>query len=296
MIEITLEAIDKLQTLLYEHAGYAASKNAERILDDLRKQAELRGVTATTIPLVIKMAVSAGDDGLHLSVKDVSWQVLQKVSDKDFGDVDWDPHQPNLPGFERDVTPPKPSVIEAKALPPHDDDDDNDDNDDNDDFKEIDMAAWLSTCHAGQNLIEVCKRNIENIADACAITVLAPIRDDGHHVMTYASGVWKTRVVPNVQEALSAADDGEHIVFDSDGMMTRCTMENLKNNGYGILSVDMGGGIVRFYSYTESGCWKTENTFDNSADGCLAMTNELCEMLANDNCLLMNCVCFCGLK
>lgn len=294
MIEITLEAIDKLQTLLYEHAGYAASKNAERILDDLRKQAELRGVTATTIPLVIKMAVSAGDDGLHLSVKDVSWQVLQKVSDKDFGDVDWDPHQPNLPGFERDVTPPKPSVIEAKAWPPHDDDDDDQDDDD---IKEIDMAAFLSTCHAGLGLMEACKRNIENIADACAITVLAPSPHDEYRVMTYGGGEgWNLRVVPDVREALDAADDGERIVFDADGVMTRGTMDKLKNNGYGILSVETDGDSVRFYSYTNDGCWQLSGSYVHDTDGCLLMVGELCKRLANDDCLLMNRVFYYNVK
>ena len=117
MIEITLEVIGKLEEMLHDHVGYAASKNAERILEDLRKQAELRGETGTTIPLTIKVSVRAGDDGLHLTVDDVSWQVLQKVKDTDFYDVDWDPRQSNLPGLEPEAAKPNPPVVEAKALP-----------------------------------------------------------------------------------------------------------------------------------------------------------------------------------
>ena len=290
MLEITLEAIDKLQTLLYEHAGYAASKNAERILDDLRKQAELRGVTATTIPLSIKMAVSAGDDGLHLSVKDVSWQVLQKVSDKDFGDVDWDPHQPNLPGFERDVTPPKPSVIEAKALPAHDDDDDN-----------IKLNAEIESFmggDAGKKLMVVSRHNLEAFSDANLIPVLAECWDWNNRVMSYKNGRWEAKVVPNTQEALEAADDGHHLVFGADDEITKASQSLLKGFGVGIVSVEMGrtGEFVSVLTLLESGCWRTERDFSNDEDGLLELIRYLHEMLSDDDCLLIKQAVFYGMK
>ncbi len=286
MIEISLEVISKLEEMLHDHVGFAASKNAERILEDLQKQAELRGVTGTTIPLTIKVSVSAGDNGLRLTVDDVSWQVLQKVKDKDFYDVDWDPRQPNLPGLEPDAAKPEPPVVEAKALPAHEDDD----------LKEIDMAAFLTTCQVGLNLMETCKRNVEAIADANGITVLAPSPYGDSRVVHYAHGEWKMQVVPNVQETLEAADDGECIVFDADGKMTRSTMDKLKKNGYGVLSMETDGVSVRYYSYTDTGCWKEEDIFDHDADGCLLMVGDVCQRLAADDCLLMDRVCFYGLK
>lgn len=286
MIEISLEVISKLEEMLHDHVGYAASKNAERILEDLQKQAELRGVTGTTIPLTIKVSVSAGDNGLRLTVDDVSWQVLQKVKDTDFYDVDWDPHQPNLPGLEPDGAKPEPPVVEAKALPAHEDDD----------LKEIDMAAFLTTCQVGLNLMETCRRNVETIADANGITVLAPSPYGDSRVIRYAHGEWKLQVVPNVQETLEAADGGECIVFDVDGKMTRSTMDKLKKNGYGVLSMETDGVSVRYYSYTDTGCWKEEDIFDHDADGCLLMVGDVCQRLAADDCLLMDSVFFYGLK
>ena len=291
MIEISLEVISKLEEMLHDHVGYAASKNAERILEDLQKQAELRGVTGTTIPLTIKVSVSAGDNGLRLTVDDVSWQVLQKVKDKDFYDVDWDPRQPNLPGLESEAAKPNPPVVEAKALPAHDDDDDADDV-----MKEFDMAAFLTTCQAGLNLMEACKHNVETIADANGITVLAPSPYGDSRVMHYAHGEWKLQVVPNVQETLEAADDGECIVFDVNGKLTTDTMEKLKKNGYGILDVTETDAVNSIYAYTNNGCWMLDDSFARNADGGLQMVNYLLHKVANDDCLLVDRVIFYGLK
>lgn len=287
MIEITDEIIAKFETLLHEHVGYAASRNTDRILADLVKQAEITEKPSSSIPVTIKFRVVATEEGqLNLVLGDVKWKVLSQSTDDDFYTTGIDPKQPNLPGFDQPEQSPKPPVVEVKAPPAHEDDD----------LKEIDMAAFLTTCQVGLNLMEACKRNIETIADANAITVLAPSPYGDSRVMRYAHGEWKLQVVPNVQEALEAADDGECIVFDVDGKMTRSTMDKLKKNGYGVLSMETDGVSVRYYSYTDTGCWKEEDIFDHDADGCLLMVGDVCQKLATDDGMLMDRVYFCGLK
>ena len=287
MIEITDEIITRFETLLHDNVGYAASRNADRILADLVKQAEITEKPSSEIPVAVKFHVVATAEGqLNLVLDDVSWKVLSRSKDDNFYTVGIDPKQPNLPGFDQPEPKPNPPVVEAKALPAHEDDD----------LKEIDMAAFLTTCQVGLNLMEACKRNVEAIADANCITVLAPSPYGDSRVIRYAHGEWKLQVVPNVQETLEAADDGECIVFDADGKMTRSTMDKLKKNGYGVLSMETDGVSVRYYSYTDTGCWKEEDIFDHDADGCLLMVGDVCQRLANDDCLLMDRVIFYGLK
>ena len=99
----------------------------------------------------------------------------------------------------------------------------------------VGMKELLLKHDDGRALIDVCRHNIEAIADANCLTVLAPSPYGDSRVMRYAHGEWKLQVVPNVQETLEAADgDGECIVFDADGKMTRSTMDKLKKNGYGL--------------------------------------------------------------
>lgn len=293
MIEITTAVVEKVQTLMHDNAGFIMSKNVERILDDLAKQAEILCCASATIPVTMKMTISVDDGGVHLTFDSVTWQKTMRATDKACYTVDYDPRQPNLPGFDQADQPEQPEkqqpVIDVKALPEHEDDDTDDD------FKEIDMKIFLTTCQAGLNLMDVCKHNIETIADANSITVLEPSPCGDSRVMSYTAGSWKMHVVPDVKEALEAADDGEHIVFNIDGRMTPSTMEQLKKNGYGILSVESDGN-VRVLSFMPSGCWRVEAVMTNDQDGHRKLLDYLLEELTNDDCLLMDCVFFYGLN
>ena len=119
MIEITTAVVEKVQTLMHDNAGFIMAKNVERILDDLARQAEIFGATKTSIPVTMKMTVEVDDCGVHLTFDSVTWQKTLRATDKACYTVDYDPRQPNLPGF--DDQQEKPPVIDVKALPEHKD-------------------------------------------------------------------------------------------------------------------------------------------------------------------------------
>ena len=269
MIDITLEAISKLEELMHDHVGYAAARNAERILYDLQKQAELRGVTGTTIPLSIKVSVHAGDDGLRLTIDDVSWQVLQKVKDKDFCDVNWDPRQPNLPGLDQaPADQPKP-VIDVKALPEH-----------KSLFDRLFRGAYME-------MADNCKRNLENASDALTMMIVMPGGND-HRCETYSGGVWGELEVPNTKDAIDGMDDGSYIVFGLDGLMTDTTRRKLVELGFSVDSIVFDDGEWQEWRTNNEGVFALRQKFLDTDFDRRQFAESLVGMTDVDDSLLMS--------
>ena len=215
MIEITTAVVEKVQTLMHDNAGFIMAKNVERILDDLARQAEIFGAAKTSIPVTMKMTVEVDDCGVHLTFDSVTWQKTLRATDKACYTVDYDPRQPNLPGF--DDRQEKPPVIDVKALPAH----------------ESPIKTFLQ---GYMELADNCRRNLENASDATAMMIVAPSEKD-HKVLIYEGGVWSDREVPNVEEALAASDDGEHIVFTMDRVMSKESIDSLIGKGFSLFKI-----------------------------------------------------------
>ena len=287
MIEITTAVVEKVQTLMHENAGFIMSKNVERILGDLAKQAEVFGVSMTSIPVTMKMTISVDDFGVHLTFDSVTWQKTMRASDKACYTVDYDPRQPNLPGFDQADQPEQPEkqqpVIDVKALPEHEDDGEASDSE-----SEKDLSGLKELLDGEQFLKVACSTNLEGAADAQAMKIFAPLPSSDNRVAIYASGSWKTQIVPNVKSALEAADDGNNIVFGPDGQMTHQTMISLSTSGFGIAAVyrTLDGHLIRKESMDGVTFVEREELDDNENDR-RYLLDELKSIMKNDDCLLM---------
>lgn len=282
MIEVTPELIDRYAQLMSEHAGYAVSRNTERILQDLVKQAEITERSASSIPVTLKMTVIMTEEGeLKLALDDVSWKVMSRSKDDDFYTVPLDDKQMELPGLERNP-PPKP-VVDVKALPEH-----KDDGEASDSESEKDLTGLKELLDGEQFLKVACSTNLEGAADAQAMKIFAPLPSSDNRVAIYASGSWKTQIVPNVKSALEAADDGNNIVFGPDGLMTHQTMISLSTSGFGIVAVyrTLDGHLLRKESMDGVTFVEHEDLDDNEKDR-RYLLDELKTIMENDDCLLM---------
>lgn len=281
MIEITTAVVEKVQTLMHDNAGFIMSKNVERILDDLAKQAEILCCASATIPVTMKMTISVDDGGVHLTFDSVTWQKTMRATDKACYTVDYDPRQPNLPGF--DQAEKQQPVIDVKALPEHEDDGAASDSESGKDL------SGLKELLDGEQFLKVaCSTNLEGAANAQAMKIFAPLPSSDNRVAIYASGSWKTQIVPNVKSALEAADDGNNIVFGPDGQMTHQTMISLSISGFGIVAVyrTLDGHLIRKESMDGVTFVEHEELDDNENDR-RYLLDELKSIMESDDCLLM---------
>lgn len=285
MIEITTAVVEKVQTLMHENAGFIMSKNVERILDDLAKQAEVFGVSMTSIPVTMKMTISVDDFGVHLTFDSVTWQKTMRASDKACYTVDYDPRQPNLPGFDQADQPEQPEkqqpVIDVKALPEHEDDA-NDAGGFDDELSEL----FKDCCP--KDLRKNILQNLQKAGDEMIMIVVMPTLDD-RHVVKYLDDVWSKELVPNEMKALEQLDDGEHIIFGLDGELTKTTKAKLLKKGYGILSVGRSlDGHLALMKAKDSGTFDVIFDVADDLDGRFNFFEKLAQMIKEDDALIMN--------
>lgn len=281
MIEVTDEIITRFETILHDNVGYAASRNADRILADLVKQAEITEKPSSEIPVAVKFHVVATAEGqLNLVLDDVSWKVLSRSKDDNFYTVGIDPKQPNLPGFDQPEPKPKP-VVDVKALPEHEDDA-NDAGGFDDELSEL----FKECCP--KDLRKSILQNLQKAGDEMIMIVVMPTLDD-RHVVKYLDDVWSKELVPNEMKVLEQLDDGEHIVFGLDGELTKTTKAKLLKKGYGILSV--GRLLDRRLVLMKA---KNSSAFDvifdvaDDLDGRFNFFEKLAQMIKEDDALIMN--------
>lgn len=269
MIEITDEIITRFETLLHDHVGYAASRNTDRILADLVKQAEITEMPSSSIPVIIKFRVVATEEGqLNLVLSDVKWKVLSQSTDDDFYTTGIDPKQPNLPGFDQPEQSQKP-VVDVKALPEH----------------ESPLRRLLRA--SNMELAANCKRNLEKASDETNMMIVAPGANH-HRCKTYSGGVWGELEVPDVYESLNAMNDGEHIVFELDGLMSSNSAQALHDKGFGIFKVEQEGNAWEIWGLNGDNVFEVKSAFDASdADEGLRKTaEELVNLTDEDDSLL----------
>lgn len=226
MIEITDEIIAKFETILHDHVGYAASRNTDRILADLVKQAEITERPSSSIPVTIKFRVVATEEGqLNLVLNDVKWKVLSQSTDDDFYTTGIDPKQPNLPGFDQADPQPKP-VVDVKALPEHAEDQD-----------------------AGYDLIDHCGLSREDYSLLldwnlhAAYKLFYSTMEDAKLYMTLDRNVevmltpytWEVKPVPNIKEAMEAIDADQNAVLVDDIGFSLESRDKLVRWGFGVM-------------------------------------------------------------
>lgn len=270
MIELTDDIIAKFETLLHDHVGYAASRNTDRILADLVKQAEITEKPSSSIPVTIKFRVVATEEGqLNLVLCDVKWKVLSQSTDDDFYTTGIDPKQPNLPGFDQPEQSPKP-VVDVKALPEH----------------ESPLRRLLRASNMG--LAANCKRNLETASDAMAMAIYAP-GANGHRCKNYVGGVWSEHEVPNASEFLEEKDDGDHIVFGMDGWMTPTSARSMQDRGFGIFKVVREDNAWELWQLNSDNAFEMKSSaiFSDNEDSMLRdFAEELVTMTYEDDALL----------
>ena len=270
MIELTDDIIAKFETLLHDHVGYAASRNTDRILADLVKQAEITEKPSSSIPVTIKFRVVATEEGqLNLVLNDVKWKVLSQSTDDDFYTTGIDPKQPNLPGFDQPEQSPKP-VVDVKALPEH----------------ESPLRRLLRA--SNMELAANCKRNLETASDAMAMAIYAP-GANGHRCKNYVGGVWSEHEVPNASEFLEEKDDGDHIVFGMDGWMTPTSARSMQDRGFGIFKVVREDNAWELWQLNSDNAFEMKSSaiFSDNEDSMLRdFAEELVTMTDEDDALL----------
>ena len=270
MIELTDDIIAKFETLLHDHVGYAASRNTDRILADLVKQAEITEKPSSSIPVTIKFRVVATEEGqLNLVLCDVKWKVLSQSTDDDFYTTGIDPKQPNLPGFDQPEQSPKP-VVDVKALPEH----------------ESPLRRLLRA--SNMELAANCKRNLETASDAMAMAIYAP-GANGHRCKNYVGGVWSEHEVPNASEFLEEKDDGDHIVFGMDGWMTPTSARSMQDRGFGIFKVVREDNAWELWQLNSDNAFEMKSSaiFSDNEDSMLRdFAEELVTMTYEDDALL----------
>ncbi len=225
MIEFTPEIIDIFSQKVQDHVGYAMSRNTGQILMDLKTQADLLGVSKTSIGFNVVGCVSADDDGLHLTIDRVKWRITRERSDKDFYTVDVDPRQPDLPGFEREATPQKP-VVDVKALPEHADDQ-NDEYDLilHDGLPREDYSYMLDwNLHAAYKLFY---STMEDMKLYMTLGRSVEIMLDPY--------TWEEKLVPNIKEAMQAIDADQNAVLVEDIGLSAESRDKLVRWGYGVM-------------------------------------------------------------
>ena len=275
MIEVTPELIDRYAQLMSEHAGYAVSRNTERILQDLVKQAEITERSASSIPVTLKMTVIMTEEGeLKLALDDVSWKVMSRSKDDDFYTVPLDDKQMELPGLERNP-PPKP-VVDVKALPEHE-------------------SPVKRLLYGRMYLADNFKHNLQKSSDTLGMMVAMPASND-RKVLTYDNYVWNEIDVPNVEESLKVMDDGEHIVFGIDGIMTDETRRRLVYEGYAIMSVRMSeDGKWEQWKTGTTGVFELKQTFIDTDNDRRQFAESLVGQTEIDECLLASQAEMCNL-
>ena len=270
MIELTDDIIAKFETLLHDHVGYAASRNTDRILADLVKQAEITEKPSSSIPVTIKFRVVATEEGqLNLVLCDVKWKVLSQSTDDDFYTTGIDPKQPNLPGFDQPEQSPKP-VVDVKASPEH----------------ESPLRRLLRASNMG--LAANCKRNLETASDAMAMAIYAP-GANGHRCKNYVGGVWSEHEVPNASEFLEEKDDGDHIVFGMDGWMTPTSARSMQDRGFGIFKVVREDNAWELWQLNSDNAFEMKSSAifsDNENSMLRDFAEELVTMTDEDDALL----------
>ena len=171
----------------------------------------------------------------------------------------------------------------VKDLPEHEDDGEASDSE-----SEKDLTGLKELLDGEQFLKVACSANLEGAADAQAMKIFAPLPSSDNRVAIYASGSWKTQIVPNVKSALEAADDGNNIVFGPDGLMTHQTMISMSTSGFGIVAVyrTFDGHLLRKESMDGVTFVEHEDLDDNEKDR-RYLLDELKTIMENDDCLLM---------
>ena len=274
MIEVTPELIDRYAQLMSEHAGYAVSRNTERILQDLVKQAEITERSASSIPVTLKMTVIMTEEGeLKLALDDVSWKVMSRSKDDDFYTVPLDDKQMELPGLERNP-PPKP-VVDVKALPEHE-------------------SPVKRLLHGYLELAENCKRNLEKASDDLGFPIVIP-GDNDHKICRYSNDIWEDVSVPNVEKALEDMDNGMRIVFDLDGEMTSASLHALQDEGYsvfGVAHVELPVAEWQWWQTNGSGAMEMVKGYLDveSGDGRRNCAMDLINHTDTDDALLAGCL------
>ena len=262
MIEVTPELIDRYAELMSNHAGYAVSRNTERILLDLVKQAEITERSASSIPVTLNKMI-------HLHGQIDRWYAHVRftstvtgtggfVTAKDYGNrrhSGW--LHLNNPANSDSESEKDPSGL--KEL--------------------LDGEQFLKTA---------CSTNLEGAANAQAMKIFAPLPSRENRVAIYASGSWKTQIVPNVKSVLEAVDDGNNIVVGPDGLMTHQTMISLSTSGFGIVAVyrTLDGHLLRKESMDGVTFVEHEDLDDNEKDR-RYLLDELKKIMENDDCILM---------
>lgn len=280
MIEITDEIITRFETLLHDNVGYAASRNADRILADLVKQAEITEKPSSEIPVAVKFRVVATAEGqLNLVLDDVSWKVLSRSKDDNFYTVGIDPKQPNLPGFDQPEPQPKP-VVDVKALPEH----------------ESHIKRLLQ---GYMKLADNCRRNLEKASNELGLPIIIP-GDNDHQVKRYSNYAWEVVSVPNVEESLDAMDNGMRIVFDSEGRMTDASMKALFEKGYSVFNVEHVEMPTREWQLWQTnkngfmefvkGYYDNDDKDEGKDEGRRGIATELANHTDKDDALLAGCL------